>query len=210
MKKNTAGQVIGCQMVNAADGSAFTGTVTVYITGDGGGQVIGSVGGGVCSHEGNGLHTYTPSQAETNFTLVEFTFVGTGAVPQTLHAYTGFPQSGDTFPLAGTIDAKTTNLPADPASQAAVAALINALNNLSAAQVLAQVNAALQATVSDSIPADGTRPSIMQGIYMLTQFLCERTVSGTQVIVKKPDGTTTLFTLGLNDAEQPTRITRSA
>jgi hypothetical protein len=34
MKKNIASQHIGAQMITAADGTAFTGTVTVYITGD--------------------------------------------------------------------------------------------------------------------------------------------------------------------------------
>ena len=38
MKKNIAAQDIGVQMITAADGTVFTGTVTVYITGDGGTQ----------------------------------------------------------------------------------------------------------------------------------------------------------------------------
>ncbi len=75
-------------MVSVDDGSAFTGTVTVYVTGDGGSQAIGTVGSGVCTHEGNGLHTYQPSQAETNYTHIAFTFVGTGAVPVTIQVYT--------------------------------------------------------------------------------------------------------------------------
>lgn len=48
MKKNVASQRIGAQLVSATDGSAFTGTVTVYVTGDAGTQAIGSVGSGVC------------------------------------------------------------------------------------------------------------------------------------------------------------------
>jgi len=75
-------------MVSVDDGSAFTGTVTVYITGDGGSQAIGTVGSGICTHEGNGLHTYQPSQAETNYTHIAFTFVGSGAVPVTIQVYT--------------------------------------------------------------------------------------------------------------------------
>jgi hypothetical protein len=46
MKKNVASQVIGAQMVSATDGSAFTGSVTCYVTGDGGTQAVGSVGAG--------------------------------------------------------------------------------------------------------------------------------------------------------------------
>ena len=75
-------------MVSSEDGSAFTGTVTVYVTGDGGTQAIGTVGSGICTHEGNGLHTYLPAQAETNYTHIAFTFIGTGAVPVTIQVYT--------------------------------------------------------------------------------------------------------------------------
>ena len=64
MKKNVASQKIGAQMISATDGSNFTGEVTVYITGDAGSQGVGSVGSGICTHEGNGYHTYAPSQAE--------------------------------------------------------------------------------------------------------------------------------------------------
>jgi hypothetical protein len=88
MNRNTAGQRIGAQMVSATDGSAFTGTVTVRVTGDAGTQALGSVGSGVCVHEGNGYHTYAPAQAETNFALIGFTFTGTGAVPATVQVYT--------------------------------------------------------------------------------------------------------------------------
>lgn len=101
MKKNVASQVIGAQMVSASDGSAFTGTVTVYVTGDAGTQAVGAVGNGVCVHEGNGFHTYAPSQAETNSDHIAFTFVGTGAVPATVQVYTNFPQTGDTFTRIG-------------------------------------------------------------------------------------------------------------
>lgn len=88
MQKNVAGQKIGVQMVSASDGSAFTGSVTVYVTGDAGTQAIGSVGSGICTHEGNGYHSYAPAQAETNYDLIAFTFVGSGAVPVTVQVYT--------------------------------------------------------------------------------------------------------------------------
>lgn len=88
MKRNVASQNIGAQMVSATDGSAFTGTVTAYITGDGGTQNIGSVASGVCTHKGNGYQVYAPSQAETNFNLIAFTFIGSGAVPATVQVET--------------------------------------------------------------------------------------------------------------------------
>lgn len=98
MLKNTAGQKVGCQMVSAEDGTAFTGSVTVHVTGDAGTQAQGSVGSGACTHEGNGYHTYAPAQAETNYDLIAFTFVGTGAVPQTREVHTQLArQTGDAY-----------------------------------------------------------------------------------------------------------------
>jgi hypothetical protein len=88
MKKNVAGQKIGTQMINATGSTAFTGSVTVSVTGDAGTQATGSVGSGACTHEGNGYHTYAPAQAETNYDLVAFTFIGTGAVPETVQVFT--------------------------------------------------------------------------------------------------------------------------
>jgi hypothetical protein len=84
VKKNVAGQKIGAQLVSATDGEAFTSAVTIYVTKDAGTQAIGTVGSGVCTHEGNGYHTYSPSQAETDGDLIAFTFIGTGAVPVTV------------------------------------------------------------------------------------------------------------------------------
>jgi hypothetical protein len=109
MRKNVASQVVGAQMVSASDGSAFTGSVTCHVTGDGGTQAVGSVGSGACTHEGNGFHTYTPSQAETNFNHVAFTFVGTGAVPTTVQIYTR-PTTGLLAPTTAdrTVDVTAT------------------------------------------------------------------------------------------------------
>lgn len=101
MKKNVAGQVVGVQMNSATDGSAFTGSVTVSVTVDGGVQATGSVGSGACTHEGNGYHTYLPAQAETNGDLLAFTFTGTGAIPRTVQSYTSFPQTGDSYARIG-------------------------------------------------------------------------------------------------------------
>ena len=93
MLKNIAAQFVGVQMVSSSDGTAFSGTVTVYVTVDNGTQTIGSVGSGVCAHKGNGLHNYAPSQAETNGNSIQFTFIGTGAIPQTIQFET-LPTTG--------------------------------------------------------------------------------------------------------------------
>jgi hypothetical protein len=63
--------------------------------------------------------------------------------------------------------------------------------------------------IDDSVPADGTIPTIEQALYMITQFLFERSVSGTTVTVKKADGSTALLTLSLDDGDTPTSISRA-
>jgi len=68
---------------------------------------------------------------------------------------------------------------------------------------------ALTATVADSVPADGSRPSIASGVYLLTQMLTEFAISGTTLTVYKPDGTTALMTFTLSDATNPTALTRA-
>jgi len=102
MKKNVASQSVGCQLVSKTDGSAITsGTTTVYVTGDAGTQATGSVGSGAATHEGNGYWTYNPSQGETNYDLVAFTFVNTSAINSTVQIYTSFPQTGDNYARLG-------------------------------------------------------------------------------------------------------------
>lgn len=99
MRKNTASQTIGAQLVSATDGSAVTtGTTTVYVTGDGGTQAEGA---GTVAHEGNGYWSYAPTQAETNFDHVAFTFVNSSAIAATVQVYTSYPQSGDSYARLG-------------------------------------------------------------------------------------------------------------
>jgi hypothetical protein len=99
MKKNVASQSVGCQMVAAADGTAFTGSVSVAVTKDNGTQTAG--GGTAPAHEGNGYHSYTPTQGETDADHIAFTFTGTGAIPRTVQVYTTFPQTGDSYARLG-------------------------------------------------------------------------------------------------------------
>jgi hypothetical protein len=101
----------------------------------------------------------------------------------------------------------TSQAAADDATLAALAAL----NNLSAAQVNAEVVDALTVDIlADSVAADGTRPTIGQALLELTRFLMERSVSSTTMTVKKEDGTTSSMTFTLNDATTPTAITRAS
>ena len=79
-------------MITIADGSDFTGTVAVEVTIDGGTK---AAGGGSVTHEGEGYHSYGPTQAETNGNHIAVSFAGTGALTQTIQVYTAFPQTVD-------------------------------------------------------------------------------------------------------------------
>lgn len=154
MQKNVAGQKIGAQMVSATDGSAFTGTVTVYVTLDAGTQGIGTVGSGICTHEGNGYHTYAPSQAETNGTLAAFTFIGTGAVPATVQVFTlGYDPTAAQIPAnvtqfggsngtfsAGRPEVNTTHAAGTAWNSGAIGAATLAADTITAAKVAADVS----------------------------------------------------------------------
>ena len=105
--RNTAGQKIGAQLASATDGSPYTtGPVSAFITLDAGTQTAGT--GGTCVHEGEGYWTYSPSQAETDGILCAYTFIGTGAVPQTVQIFsTAVPTLTPTqgVPVAGAVAA---------------------------------------------------------------------------------------------------------
>ena len=122
MRKNVSGQIVCAQLNSKTDGSQVTtGTTTCYVLGDGGTQAAGSVGSGACTHEGNGLWSYAPAQAETNYDNACFTFVNTSAVTATVQIYTSYPQTGDNYARIGA--------PAGASVSADIAALPTATQN---------------------------------------------------------------------------------
>lgn len=97
------------------------------------------------------------------------------------------------------------------AADDAVLAAIAALENLSAAEVNAEMVDALTVDViADSIATDGSRPTFAQAMLMLTRFMMERSVVDVTMTVNKEDGTTSAMTFTLNDATSPTSITRAS
>lgn len=124
MRKNEAGQVVAFQAVSSTDGSAVTtGSPTVYVTIDGGTQATGT---NTAIHEGQGAWTYVPTQAETNGDHIVFTFTLSGCINQSVNVY----------PVV------VNDYKAD-VSGVATQSSVDALNDLSAAEVNAQVDTAL-------------------------------------------------------------------
>lgn len=100
MIKNQANQPVAFTAISVTTGLAVTtGTPTVYVTGDNGTQ---STGLGTCTHKGNGQWVYVPTQAETNFDHVAYTFTLSGAIAQTVQAYT---VGGDAYAAIVTVNA---------------------------------------------------------------------------------------------------------
>jgi hypothetical protein len=119
-----------------------------------------------------------------------------------------------TFGTANRVNAQVYGMEANVVTAAASAAdfvteVQSGLSTLTEALVQSNVIDALDEILPDSVPADGTRPTVRQALYIITQFLTEKAVSGTTVTVKKVDGTTSLLTLTLDDATNPTSITRA-
>jgi hypothetical protein len=311
MIKNTSGQAVSAQLVAVADGEDVTsGTTTVYVTGDAGTQASG---GGTVTHEGNGCWSYQPTQAETNYDHVSYTFVNSAAVsvtvqrdPVTLSDYkaTGFStldaagvrtavglaaanldtQLGDiptvsefeartlvaadyfdpatdavanvtlvatctnNTDMRGTnnasthdaaavvtalgtgsgltslataatlaavdgkadvIQAKTDNLPSDPADQSLIIAATDAITSAIAALEDISVTDILTTQMTESYAATGVAPTLAQSLFWVQQVLTELSFSGTTGTVKKLDGATTAGTLTLDDADDPTSLTRA-
>ncbi len=147
MKKNTGSQFIGVQMVDASDGSAFTGTVTNTYTIDGGTQTSGAT----VTHEGNGAYTMPVSATLSNGDHILFNFIGTGAIPVSLNVYTFFPQTVDNDVRLAANNTLLLDIPTNSEFNArtivsanyALEATVGALNNVSTADVNAQCDLAL-------------------------------------------------------------------
>lgn len=63
--------------------------------------------------------------------------------------------------------------------------------------------------MTESYAADGATMTPAQALYMINQKMQEMTIVSTTMTVKKLDGTTTAMTFTLNDAVNPTSITRA-
>lgn len=150
-------------------------------------------------------------------TAGSFTFDQTTDSNEAIRDNMGTAQTGDSFarlgaPAGASVSADIAAIEAQTDDIGAAGAGLTAVpwNAAWDAEVQSEVQDALDATVADSVPADGSRPSVTQAVLMLTRFLNERSVSGTTLTVKKEDGSTTSMTFTLNDATSPTSITRAS
>lgn len=79
------------------------------------------------------------------------------------------------------------------------------------APTAAEVAAAVLTTaMTEGYSTDGGTVTLAQGLYELLARDQESAISGTTMTVKKRDGSTTAYTLTLNDADNPTSVTRAS
>ena len=63
--------------------------------------------------------------------------------------------------------------------------------------------------MTEAYAADGVEPTFIQALYLIQQMLTEYAITGTTLGVKKLDGVTPAVNMTLNDAAEPSSITRS-
>jgi len=63
--------------------------------------------------------------------------------------------------------------------------------------------------LTEAYASDGTAPTTSQALFQILAFLQEKNISGTTVTCNKLDGSTTAMTFTLDDANDPTSITRA-
>lgn len=161
-------------------------------------------------------------------------YAGTGNVIPTVTTLTGHtPQTGDAFARLGapagasvsadvaaiksdsaailvdtgtTLDGKVDAILADTGTDGVVVATASKSGY---ALSTAGIDALYTRQLTESYAADGAAPTVAQALMQIQQMLTEFGISATTMTVKKLDGTTTAFTLTLNDGSAPTAITRA-
>lgn len=67
----------------------------------------------------------------------------------------------------------------------------------------------LTTALTESYNADGSPPTLAQALFVIMQRMTEFSISGTTITVKGLDGSTSKYTLTLDDATNPTSTTRA-
>ncbi len=91
---------------------------------------------------------------------------------------------------------------ADDAVLAAISSLQVSVNNI--------VDDVFTTQLTESYAADGVAPTLTQAVFLMQQAFTEFVISGTSILVKKLDGTTTAATYTMNSATLPTQRLRAS
>jgi hypothetical protein len=112
--------------------------------------------------------------------------------------------------VAGSVGSVTGNVGGNVVGS--VGSVAGAVASVTAGVTLtnAGIDALYTRALTESYAADGAAPTVAQALCFIQQALTEFAISGTSLVVKKLDGTTTAATMTLNDATSPTSITRAS
>ena len=72
------------------------------------------------------------------------------------------------------------------------------------------IDAVLQRQMTEGYAADGVAPTLEQALFMIQQMLTEFGISGVTLTMRKLDGATPAATFTLDDASNPTSLTRAS
>lgn len=161
-------------------------------------------------------------------------YAGTNNVIPTVTTLTGHtPQTGDSFarlgaPAGASVSADIAAVKVDSAAilvdtgttlDTAIAAILADTGTDGVVVATASksgyalsndgIDALYTRQLTEAYAADGAAPTVAQALLQIQQMLTEFGISGTTMTVKKLDGTTTAFTLTLNDGSAPTALTRA-
>lgn len=138
----------------------------------------------------------------------------TGNTVQTGDAYArlGAPAGASTAADIAAVKAQTAAIETDTAEIGAAGAGLTAVpwNASWDAEVQSEVTDALSTALTEAYATLGSTASVAQLLYEIRALLAEKAVSGTTLTAKKLDGSTTAATYTLNDATNPTAITRAS
>lgn len=159
------------------------------------------------SEAADALNAYDPPTRAEATSDANSILTAVGDVPTNAELATSQAAADDaTLAAVATVQASVDDLPTNAelaTSQAAADdATLTAIAGVPAAVGTRQI--------PDSYASDGAQPTIEQALLTVLQVLTEAVMSGNQILIKKPDGTTTAITLTLSpSAENPESRTRS-
>lgn len=110
---------------------------------------------------------------------------------------------------AGRIEARVASIAAGAIDATAIATGAIDADALAADAGTEIANAVLTTAMTESYSADGGTMTLAQALYQLCQYNQDRSIASTTMTVKKVDGTTTAYTITLNDATTPTSVSRA-
>jgi hypothetical protein len=163
----------------------ITGNLTGNVSGS-----TGSVTGGVTVTTNNDKTGYSLTQTfPSNFASLSITPTGHISNVDILTTYTGnTPQTGDSFALIGPNGSGLTQVGLSSGS----------------------LNGILRTALTENYSANGAAPTLEQAIFGILSFLFESSVAGTAIQSHKLDHSTPSLGFTLNDATNPSSITRSS